>query len=38
LQEVFAEDPGLIHFADIRRELLARELPDGGLKQLLFVA
>ena len=37
-QQFLAEHARLIHFANVRRQALARKLPDGGLKQLLFVA
>ena len=34
--DVLAEHAGLVHFADVRADLLARELAHGGLKELLF--
>jgi hypothetical protein len=34
--DVLAEDAGFVHFADMRADLLARELAHGGLKELLF--
>ena len=32
--EVFAEDAGFIHFADVRADLFAREFAHGGLEEL----
>ena len=34
--DVFAEDAGFVHLADVGADLLARELAHGGLKELLF--
>ena len=36
--DVLAEDAGLVHLADVRADLLARELAHGGLEELLFFA
>ena len=36
VEQVFAENAGCVHLADVRRDALPGESPDGGLKHLLF--
>ena len=38
IQQILAEQAGLVHLADVRGDLVAGELPHGGLKHaFLFV-